>query len=69
MNRKELDLIAKSLHEAKPGNSKNTERMIAWYESVTSVIRGLVNAGHLVSKENIQRFEGIADRGIIRGSV
>lgn len=69
MNRKELDLIAKALNNAKPHNNAHDERDAGWFDSLNSIKEALVEKGHLVSQDNISRFESIAQNGIVRGSV
>lgn len=69
MNRKELDLIAKALHKAKPHANAHELSDITWGLTVDSVTKALVEKGHLVSQDNIERFEGIANNGVVRGSV
>lgn len=69
MNRKELDLIAKALNKAKPHANAHEESDIRWGLTVDYITEALIEKGHLVSQDNINRFESIAQNGIIRGSV
>lgn len=66
MNRKESDLVAKGLHAAKPSGSKGMQAFDIWFNTVVSVKNALMDKGHVTDEA---RFLGIADHGVIRGSV
>lgn len=67
MNQKEIDLIAQSLHNARPSRGEASPHYEGWKSSVHSVRDGLISKGHLVGGTKTQRFVSVAEHGRVFG--